>query len=232
MKTKLILVSALMLAQNACKSDDSETAAVANHTLSIKGASSLELAADTSSAKLTAYEFWISENETCDDPIQVFEDADGKEVDMLDGPSIGSGAVPAATYNCVIMVMSDQVKFVPATTTGVCEAGEEYALDVFRPYSETEIPTSVLPDGTEVVGEAGEQKVAIFISTLSTSTGGGEGGNAFAPATASTKTDGINLDSALVVTEDASGTMVMDTSGKVESNSGDCDMQPPVFGFK
>lgn len=231
MKRLGLFLSTLSLTLPACKSEDSSTDSVERVTLTISGASSLSLGGDTEQATLKAYEFWIAKNSDCSSAVQVFEDEDGKEVDMNQGPEIGSGEVETGTYNCVIMVMSDTLKFTPKTTSGVCTAGEEFSLDVFQSRGE-DVADAVLPDGTTVEAEASEQKVAVYISTLSTSTGGGENSNAFAAPTSSAKTNGIKLSSAFEVTANKSGTMVMDTSGTVESNSGDCDMQPPTFGFE
>lgn len=92
-------------------------------------------------------------------------------------------------------------------------------------------PAGKLPDGTAIEGSTDEQKMAIYISTLST-TSGGDGSNPFEAPTTATTTNGTTLTSPLEVSADTTGTMIMDTSGKVEPNGTECDMQPPKFGFK
>ncbi len=232
---KRFLVLGLMMALGAgCSASDSDEAsstASAQSTLSIKGSSSMTLGADTSAAKMKIYAFYVAKSADCSDPVELFADEDGKEVDMMKSPDIGSGLLDQGTYNCVIMEMSDTITFTPATTTGVCTAGTEYELDVFRPQGEDYKPTGVLPDGTEVEGAVGEQTMAVYISSLSVSEGGDPSNNAFEAPTASKTNNGIKLASPLEVTKDTIGTLVLDTSGRVESNFGTCDMQPPQFGF-
>ncbi len=189
------------------------------------------LAVDTSAAKMKIYEFYVAASADCSSPIQLFSSTEGKEVDMLQSPDIGSGKLQQGTYECVIMVMSDKITFTPKSTTGVCQAGTEYELDVFRPQGEMYKPSGLLPDGTTVEGAAGEQKIAVYISTLSTSQGSDSNANPFKAPSSSQKTHGIKLASSLKITQDTVGTLVLDTSGRVESSSGTCEMRPPQFGF-
>jgi hypothetical protein len=74
--------------------------------------------------------------------------------------------------------------------------------------------------------------MAVYLSTISTSTGGDPSSNPFEAPSADKTTNGIKLGSALVVTEDTVGTMVLDTTGRVESGDDGCDMLPPKFSFE
>ncbi len=234
-KAWIILAATLTAGATLCRcsKDDSTDAAATKPTMTVNGGASFSLlGGDTSAAKLTAYEFLMAKSGDCSDPVSIFKADHGKEVDMMTGPEIGSGQLDAGTYNCVIMVMSDKLSFTPKTTNGACIAGTAVDLDVFQPQGETYRPTATLPDGTSVEGTASEQKIAVYISTLSTSTGGGEDSNPMEAPTTSKTTNGIILQSALEVTKDTTGTMIMDTAGKVEPNGDNCDMQPPTFGFE
>lgn len=227
-----LLLSGAALFAGCGNDSDSDDQTAAKPTMTVKGGASFNLlGGDTSVAKLKAYEFLMAKAADCSDAVSIFKDDAGIEVDMMAGPEIGSGQLDVGTYNCVIMVMSDTLNFTPKTTDGACVAGTAVALDVFRPQGETYKPEGKLPDGTAIEGAVGEQKMAIYISTLST-TSGGDGSNPFEAPTAAKTANGITLSSALEVTADTTGTMIMDTSGKVEPNGSDCDMQPPKFGFK
>jgi hypothetical protein len=239
MKTQLSMIFALCsFSFMGCgdAAEEKTTTTTTKSKVTLKGGSSLaalKLAGvDTKAAKMTYYEFWLAKEADCSNPIAVFKNTAGKEVDMMVGPEIGSGELEQGTYNCVIMVMSDTTKFTPAATTGNCTIDQEYTLDVFQPQGETYKPTGKLPDGTVVTGAVGAQKMAVYISTMSTSTGGEMDGNPFEAPTASKPKNGIKLTSPMKITADIVGTMVMDTTGRVESNGQSCDMQPPEFGFK
>lgn len=186
-------------------------------------------------------QFWVSTSALCTNPIKVFDAgslADAEEADFTRIPPIGSGELPSGTYNCLIMVMSDQVRFLPASnsSSGNCSATTHVTIDVCNNNS---VVTYTLPDGTTGTCQGGirtsrvEQMVAVYISTGSTSTNPA-GANAFqAPTSASDSTKGLNLTSPLIIGGSSASTQfVADTTGKVQDSSGSCDMQPPVWGFQ
>ena len=71
---------------------------------------------DASSLKLQVYSVMLSTSPLCTDPYTVFSSASPTEVDFLSAPTLGSGNPPDATYNCVIIKMSDIIKFTPSST--------------------------------------------------------------------------------------------------------------------
>lgn len=227
---KVLVLSSAVLA-TACGKKSDDTTAVAQSKMTIKGGASLTLGGNASKATMTINEFLVSKSDTCSDPVLIYKSDEGKVVDMMAGPEIGSGSIGNGTYPCIMLVMSDNISFTPETTSGACVAETAYTIDVFRPQGETYKPTGTLPDGTAVSGTTEKQKMAIYISTLST-TSGGDGSNPFAPPTATATTNGIKLTNALVVSADVTGTFVMDSAGKIGPNGSECDMQPPTFGFK
>ena len=62
----------------------------------------------------------------------VFSNATATEVDFLARPTLGSGNPPDGTYQCVIIKMSDLIKFTPSATAGLCTAGTQYTADICR----------------------------------------------------------------------------------------------------
>ena len=180
---------------------------------------------------MKVYKFAVSTNADCSSPVTVFESSSGVEADFLSQPTLGSGDLSPGTYPCVMFEMSDVLKFKTMAADGPCAADTEYELEVCRSESGS---TGQLIDGSSFTCTDGEQRIGLFVSTNSTSTGGGEGSNAFAPPTsAGDSTHGIKLNSALTISTTGTATFVIDGSGQV-NNGGDtvnCDMQPPSFSF-
>ena len=80
------------------------------------------MALDASSLKLQVYSVMLSTSAQCTSPVAVFSSATPTEVDFLATPTLGSGNPPDAAYNCVIIKMSDLIKFTPSSTAGLCTA--------------------------------------------------------------------------------------------------------------
>ena len=89
-------------------------------------------ALDASSLKLQVYSVMLSTSPQCTSPVTVFSSATPTEVDFLATPTLGSGNPPDGTYHCVIIKMSDLIKFTPSTTAGLCSASVQYTADVCR----------------------------------------------------------------------------------------------------
>ncbi|OFZ78301.1 MAG: hypothetical protein A2583_02520 [Bdellovibrionales bacterium RIFOXYD1_FULL_53_11] len=150
--------------------------------------------------------------------------------EMAVAPELGSTDVPVGTYNCVRMEISDIIKFKPVDNVagGACVADTEVIQDVNSAGSPS---TGVLFDGTPYSGQAGEQKIAVYISTWSTSLNGT--GNP--PARDGDSGRGIKLSSPLVVTAATGGVFYLDGSGQVyvnTSNGNACEFEVPKFGFR
>ena len=91
------------------------------------------MALDASSLKLQVYSVMLSTSAQCTSPVTVFSSATATEVDFLTAPTLGSGNPPDGTYQCVIIKMSDLIKFTPSATAGLCTAGTQDTADVCGP---------------------------------------------------------------------------------------------------
>jgi hypothetical protein len=148
MKKSLINLSALCLVTalaTSCGKDDQ----AASNAVVIKGSSSANgfasysaLAADAgspTSMKMSFYALAVSKNEDCSAPTFVFNHGSTPvEVDLVANPTLFSGALASGTYKCLIMRVSDNIKF-KADATAVAAHGPncantttEYTHDVYR----------------------------------------------------------------------------------------------------
>ena len=231
MKLFLVILSTLFIL-NGCSSSSNPANKV---TVKGSGATGSLSVVDPTTMKVKLYELWVSSNADCSGTFtQVYDDDDAEYQNMLEGPTFGSGELADGTYNCVAMVISDNIQFIPETTEGNCASGTTYTLDVCRSGEgemggEGNITSSKLPNGTEVsctgsfsggTQTLGDDKVAVYLSTSGT-----DDGQAFVP------TSPLSLASAFVKAGAAQVTFIVDGTGKVESNGSQCDMQPPTFGF-
>lgn len=194
---------------------------------------------DTSSTVIKLYKAYASTSGLCTDPV-VFLNAENdtttyphgySEVDFDSANNtIGTGTIADGTYNCVIFKMSDFVTFVPVANEGTeCVAGTSYTYDVCNRGE-----TIVNPEtgATTTCTADNEDTVWAYLSTYSTDTAGLS--EAFMPPTAEgDATHGIQLEAAMVVSADLTGTFVFGTAGRVRtySEGNVCELQQPSFGF-
>ncbi|NCN95692.1 MAG: hypothetical protein GW917_03125, partial [Bdellovibrionales bacterium] len=118
-----------------------------------------------SALKLKVYKFAVSTNPLCTNLVTVVDNGSTPlEVDFSGSVNLGSGSLADGTYPCVVIEMSDKIKYTSASTStaGNCVSGTEYTLDVCSS------GTSTLVDGTTVTCSAADNKVALHISTAST----------------------------------------------------------------
>lgn len=224
------------LALCAC-SDDATTKSVA-----IKGAGGLSAitlgASDPASLKVKVYEMWVSESPLCTDAVKVFPaDADDTNADapyvnfLGTAVDIGTADVATGEYPCVAFVMSDNLLVTPSVTEGSCTADVEFTLDVCKNNGDG-APVSTLPDGTTKTCTAGDDRIAMYLSTASTATTGGEENNAFAPPTTEgDATKGFKIAQAFTVEADMNAIFSVDGSGKIDGTGMDCEFHPPLFSF-
>jgi hypothetical protein len=196
-------------------------------------ASSQAMALDASSLKLQVYSVMLSTSPLCTNPYTVFSNATATEVDFLAAPTLGSGNPPDGTYNCVIIKMTDIIKFTPSGTSGLCTAGTQYAADICRSDNSgmTQAPDAVgapqMCSGTDAAPVA--NPVYLY---LTTNPGQAKGGDTFMQPTSASSMNGIRLVSPLVIAGTAKSKFVVDATGKVGSDGVSCGMEPPVFGFQ
>jgi len=189
-------------------------------------------ALDASSLKLQVYSVMLSTSPLCTNPYTVFSSAAPTEVDFLATPTLGSGNPPDATYNCVIIKMSDIIKFTPSSTAGLCTAGTEYVADVCRSDNSgsTQAPDS--STHTACTGtDAAPHSDAVYMY-LTTNASAGTGGEVFLQPADVNSSNGLRLTAPLVIAGKASSKFIVNASGKVGSDSVSCGMNPPVFGFQ
>lgn len=226
MKLVSLVLVGLTLVLGGC-SDSASSSVTLMGSGSTGSAAKLLAATDPSSLTLKVYKFAVSASADCSSPVTVYETTTPEYVDFLDTITIGSGSVADGTYPCVMFEFSDRIKFTPSATGTHCVAGEEETLEVCR--SEGAVQFQLI-DGTIGTCDDTEQRVAMYISTNSASTGGGDS-NAFMPPTsAGDASHGIQLTGAFTVAGASVATFVVDGSEKVEDTSS-CDMQPPDFSF-
>lgn len=191
------------------------------------------MALDASSLKLKVYSVMVSTSPLCTSPVTVFSSSVPTEVDFLASPTLGSGSPPDGTYHCVIIKMSDNIKFKPTASSGSCSAGTEYTADVCRSDNGG---TTRAPDAggaaSNCTGTDASASPDIVYLYLTTNTTAGSGGNTFLQPTSSSSTNGINLTSPLVISGRATSKFVVNATGKVDGTNAACGMNPPVFGFQ
>ncbi len=193
---------------------------------------------DPDSLKIKLYRFAVSENADCSNPkVVVDKSSNPQYVSMLDRPEFGSGILDNGTYPCVMIEMSDQIKFSPDGNVGsLCDGNQEYTLDVcggggsYQKLDGT-LDTCGGDNGADPGDTLVDTKVVLYLSTNSTSTGGS---NAFLPpASGSDATRGFQLGSPLIVSGTEIGIFEVDGSNKVESDDARtyCEFMPPQFSF-
>ena len=191
-------------------------------------------ALDASSLKLSVYSVMLSTSPLCTSPVTVFSSATATEVDFLATPTLGSGNPPDATYNCVIIKMSDLIKFTPSASAGLCVAGTQYTADVCRTDNSgtTQAPDAVgAPNACNGTDAAPVSDVVYLYLTTNASAGSGSGSTFMQPTDASS-TNGLNLTAPLVIAGSAKSKFVVDARGKVGDDGVSCGMNPPTFGFQ
>lgn len=164
----------------------------------------------------------ISESVYCTDPITVFEDANALYRNIFLGPNFGDGSVPNATYNCVILEISDIIKPTPGSnsSSGNCLNGVQYSQDICTSGSYE------LVDGTTGTCSGSEQTVVIYVSTASSGTG-----SSFVPPTVSDLTNGLVLANAFVVDGSSNGTFTVNAANLITDNGSSCDLGQPTMSF-
>lgn len=191
------------------------------------------MALDASSLKLQVYSVMLSTSAQCTSPVTVFSSATATEVDFLATPMLGSGNPPDATYNCVIIKMSDLIKFTPSSTSGLCTAGTQYTADVCRSDNggTTQAPDAVGAPNACTGTDAAPVSDIVYLY-LTTNASAGTGGSTFMQPTGAASTNGLNLTSALTIAGAAKSKFIVNATGKVGDDGVSCGMNPPVFGFQ
>ena len=192
------------------------------------------MALDASSLKLQVYSVMLSTSPLCSNPVTVFSSATPTEVDFLAAPTLGSGNPPDATYNCVIIKMSDLIKFTPSSTAGLCVGGTQYTADVCRVDNSgtTRAPDAGGAPTTCRGTDAAPVSDAVYLYLTTNPLAGTGGGETFLQPTDAASTNGLHLTAPLVIAGAAKSKFIVNATGKVGDDGVSCGMNPPVFGFQ
>ena len=207
------------------------------HKAALLGAvllSSQAMALDASSLKLQVYSVMLSTSPLCTSPVTVFSSPTATEVDFLAAPTLGSGNPADGTYNCVIIKMSDLIKFTPSASAGLCTSGTQYTADVCRVDNGgmTQAPDAAGAPTMCMGTDAAPVSDPVYLYLTTNASAGTGGGNTFLQPTSTSSTNGLNLTAPLVIAGAAKSKFVVNATGKVGDDGVSCGMNPPVFGFQ
>jgi hypothetical protein len=230
------LMSSFFLA--SCSGDSSSPNFTLKGATTSTGLAATLASTSASSLKIKLYKFAVSTNADCSNPTVVYTNDNPDYADMAGQATFGTATVADNTYPCVILEMSDVVRFVPSGTDATCTQGTSYDNDICP--AGGSMASSTLIDGTAVTctGDQttpSENRIALYMTTISTHDGGSgeEGSNPHAPpaAGASTTANGLKLGSALVVSGSKTAYFVIDPTGQVSGSDGSCFLDAPAFSF-
>ncbi len=126
------------------------------------------------SLKVRMQKVYLSTSADCSNPVLVQDKGTGDYQDLAGKPTVFSGSVAAGTYNCLVLKISDIMKFTPdaaaqAASGGVCVAGRETDFDILKVEDPVEnwydVDTGGTVAGAGTYGNAVAQSVFLFIST-------------------------------------------------------------------
>jgi hypothetical protein len=213
------------------------------HLLTIGLPAALSLWSSTSSAAVdpskllvTIYGVAVSTTTDCSNPIVLFDAPAGIETDFLNKPVIGGGDIPDGTYPCVMINMSDVIRFVPSANEGSdCVAGTTYSIDVCRSDNGCTFDIrngTTFSSGNSAHGTNTSPSSDIVTLFLTTNSAAGGSNNFQKPTSTSDTTRGLPLGSAFVVSGTSAGKFTVNAQGRILSSGGQCGMNPPAFSFQ
>ncbi len=190
-------------------------------------------ASNPSSILVKIYGVAVSASLDCSSPISIFDSAAGRETDFLANPVLGGGDIPDGTYPCVMINMSDNIKFIPAQNDGPnCVAGQQYTIDIcrFDNSGTTEVRTGTTFGATTACTGTNSvpspDLVTLYLRTNS------NGSNNFNKPLTAGSANGIALLSPFVVAGTSSGRFAVNATGQVSSAGGQCGLNAPAFSFR
>ena len=162
-----------------------------------------------------------STSPNCSSPVALYTKADAGYIEASGVPEVFSLPVSAATYSCIIVAMSDQVKARAASTSNNCIAGTEYTTDICNDASRTIDKL----DGSTTACSTGAETVYFYLSTYAPSSSAGTV-SAFQKPMAQGETKGYPLASALTVTNTGmTKTLVIKNSKNGGLDSSSCRLK-------
>ena len=267
MKLSILGLSMLMgvFFMSSCGDDDSadkvkvsikgRAALPAATSSALMAKSFLQQATSASELKLKVYKMGFSTAGDCSNPVVV--DFDGEEIDFASTTenALGEVEIPAADYKCVIVEMSDQIKFKPLAAVGSqCVLGTVYTQDVCyfdADFSGTDFAQYKLLDGSDadICGTSvAENKVSMYLSVdaaaktdVSSATNGlsfymfppqsDDPQIATVSGTDYSAFGGFKLSDSFNAGSNSVGVFYMNTTDKVVAQTNDCVIGTPEFGF-
>jgi hypothetical protein len=177
---------------------------------------------DPSYVKVKVYEIRLFQDANCSGGgLSIYSNAAPSYQDMANSPTLGSGAIPNGTYQCLAMKMSDQIHVSPVSATGPCAVGSDYVQDVAHD------DTAIDPDGTQhVLGAPGTEDIVWLYVRIGGNNSNNGNQHSWQP------TGGIPLTSPLVVSGNQSRTMVFDFSNRIGNDGGQCSIDAPTLSFR
>jgi hypothetical protein len=193
-------------------------------SLSALATPSGDLALNAHSLKLKVYKLAVSTSANCTSPVTVIDNGSSpQEVDVkAPNPQFGSGRITDGTYPCVMLEISDTIKYSgQASSSGNCSPSSETSRDLCR--LDNGGSTQLL-DGSTFTCTNSEDHVVLYLSTNTLSNASGNG---FVPPVGAGSNDGGYLANALIVTGSAIGRLDVNTDGYLcddDNDTGsDCD---------
>ncbi len=176
------------------------------------------LAADATELSIRLYSFAVSTNDDCSNLTSVIDNGSNPSpVNLIsaDGAvNLGVGRIPIGTYPCVVIEMSDHIRFQTASSSGGCTADTDQEYDVCE---NPQAPSNTLSDGTTVTCADSEQRIALRLTTDQ--------------GQASTDWTWI-ISNPLEVTEAAAGKFIVPSVSAIDdSNNNACVFSRPDFDF-
>lgn len=187
--------------------------------------------------RLKIFKFAVSSSPNCSSPITVVDNGSTPTyVDFKGNPSLGSGTLGSGTYPCVIIEFSDRIE-VTSEAGGSCTT-TPFTQDLCGDGTSSQLVSGSTANCTT----AGEDRIAMYLSTASTATGAAD---AFNPPNCNTAgctaTLGFNLGAALVVSGTSAGTFTVNADNKIcggnnydgntDCTQVSCELLPPDFTF-
>ena len=145
----IMFLSATACSSSSTSTDSGDTLTVTGSSLATETSDSVSitlpgLSADTTTSgsptafTIQLYQVYVGLSADCTDLTLVKDNGDAPEsFDMLSSPTLFSATVDAGTYNCLALVISDNMIFTPDTTAAEsfpssCVAGESATFDIYR----------------------------------------------------------------------------------------------------
>lgn len=188
-------------------------------------------ATDPSEVDVKVLAVYMSRDAYCGSPIEVFNTSEPGFVDFLGGPTVGqldnSKNQHDGPFKCVIVKMSETIKFVPILGSGACIAGNRFETDIC---GAGVVTTGVDGSETTCTSSTGDT-VYLYLSTGSTAASFTASANPFSPPTEAVPTNGLPLSTPVRISGSTNLRFTVNLFGKISVVNGVCQFTNPLFNF-